>query len=110
MNSFKRIVSLSLSVVIFMTHIIALDHSLEHNSNNKEDYSISSELQKVNDLSQDCSICDIYLDVELSKNPTFTYTLLTPKLIIKDIFNKDNSFSTVIFNLKKSRAPPIFIA
>ncbi len=97
-------------MVILMTHIIALDHSLEHNSNNNEDFSISSEYQKVTDTSQDCSICDIYLDLEISKDPTFTYTLLTPKLIIPAIFKKQNNFFTVIFNLKKSRAPPFFIA
>ena len=99
-----------LSVVIFMTHIIALDHSLEHNSNPKEDFSISLEFQKVNDSSQDCSVCDIYLDVEISKNPTFTYNLLTPKLLLEKVFEKDNRFASIISTLKKSRAPPYFIS
>lgn len=93
-----------------MTHIIALDHSFEHNSNHKEQLTSSIEHEIVTDLNAECYLCDIYLDIEISKDPTFTYTLLTPKLIINDIFKKDNNFSTVIFNLKKSRAPPYFTA
>ena len=110
MNNIKRILSLLLSVVILTTHLAALDHSLEHHSNHKEDVSFSSEFSKISNLSKSCSICDIYLHIVLSKESNFTYTLLTPKLIIEDVLEKDNNFSSVIFNLKKSRAPPTSIA
>ncbi|WP_158837827.1 hypothetical protein [Polaribacter sp. L3A8] len=93
-----------------MTHLVALDHSLEHHSNHKEDVSFSSEFPKVSNLSQSCSICDIYLHIVLSKESTFTYTLLTTNLIIEDVFEKGNNFRSVIFKLTKSRAPPTFIA
>ncbi len=89
-----------------MTHLIALDHSFEHHLEHKQDSLFSLDKEKVVDINTNCSLCDIYLDVELSKEPTFTYTLISPKLILDAILEKDNSFSTIIFNLKKSRAPP----
>lgn len=93
-----------------MTHLIALDHSFEHNSEHKEEITSSAEFLQITNQTQDCSLCDIYLDVELSKDPTFTHTLLTLKLITEKIIKKDNNFTSVIFHLKKSRAPPYFSA
>ena len=108
MNYLKRIVSLLLSVVILMTHLIALDHSLDHTSNANQDLVSSLELDQTSDLDTDCSLCDIYLDVEISKTPNFTHTLLVPKLITETIFKKEDNFTSIIFYLKKSRAPPTF--
>ncbi|PQJ72737.1 hypothetical protein BTO14_05460 [Polaribacter butkevichii] len=93
-----------------MTHLIALDHSFEHHSEHKQHSLFSLNKEKVIDINNNCSLCDIYLNIQLSKDSTFTYTLLTPKLILNTILGKDNSFTSVILNLKKSRAPPIFIA
>ncbi|WBX78127.1 hypothetical protein PG911_07680 [Tenacibaculum ovolyticum] len=110
MNNLKRIISLLLSVIILMTHLIVLDHSLEHHhSNSKKELTSSLEYEKVTDANKDCSLCNIYLDVELSKDSTFTYTIVTPKLITDFFLEKDNSFTSVVFSIKKSRAPPYFI-
>jgi hypothetical protein len=93
-----------------MTHLIALDHSFEHHSEHKQHSSFSLSKEKVVDINNNCSLCDIYLDIQLSKDPIFTYTLITPKLVLDSILEKDNDFTSVVFNLKKSRAPPIFTA
>lgn len=93
-----------------MTHLVVLNHSLEHHLNNKEQLTSSLEYEKVTDTNKDCSLCNIYLDVELSKDPTFTYAILAPKLITDFFLEKDNSFTSVVFSIKKSRAPPYFIA
>ncbi|WP_298779011.1 hypothetical protein [uncultured Polaribacter sp.] len=107
MNYLKRIFSLGLSAVILLTHLIALEHSLDHSGTNQGSV-FSLELEQISDSEIDCSLCDIYLDIEISKTPTFTYSLLAPKLIKDAIFKKEDDFTSIIFYLKKSRAPPTF--
>ena len=91
-----------------MTHLIVLCHSFEHYSKDKEEIIFSLEYEKVTDIIKDCSLCDIYLDVEFSRYPTLTYIVLINKFIIGSFFERDNSFASVVFNIKKSRGPPSF--
>ncbi|QTE23558.1 hypothetical protein [Polaribacter cellanae] len=91
-----------------MTHFIALKHSLDHASNANQGLVSSLELDQTSDLDSDCSICGIYLNVEISKTLNFTYTLLVPKLLTEPIFKNEEDFTSLIFYLKKSRAPPTF--
>ncbi len=103
-----------MSCVIMITHFVVLFHTIEHQHHDESDQeveinsSISTFFQNL-DVEENCSICDIYLAVNLVKNHTLQIEFSYANFINNKIFQKENSLTPFTFYSKQSRSPPLFI-
>ncbi len=110
MGKTKKILGFLLSMILLMTHLIVLTHALDHHDTNDTHFSDTLEYQQHSDLSEDCTVCDIYLDVNFSEEKLLSYSLVLPQIISEEILQQDDQFLSFILYLKKSRSPPYFIS
>lgn len=106
MNYFKRITSFLLTVVILLTHFVVLFHTLEHKENHQDHSSETIEFNKSSDISEDCSVCDIYTNIHFSDHKVLSYIFIEPNYVQNEILQQENQFIALVLYLKKSRSPP----
>ncbi len=90
-----------------MTHLIVLFHTLKHQENDSVTYSDVLEFENSFEA-EDCSVCTIYLEVDLSEFQAKLYTFLVPKFISHQILQQEDQFKPVVLYFKQSRSPPYF--
>ncbi|TCI94763.1 hypothetical protein [Tenacibaculum sp. M341] len=114
MFNFKKIASFFLSVVILMTHFAILFHTIEHHedhSDSRHSTNLSTVLEFDDvELEEQCTICDIYLDVELTQAKISYVPIISPLFIESRIIQQDDKFIPVILYFKQSRSPPSLIS
>lgn len=108
-SNFKRITSFLLSVSIFMTHLVVLFHTLDHQDNHNSAFSKTLEF-KQDSNADDCAICDVYLDFDFSELQSLSYSFVVPQLISDQILQQSDQFKPVALYFKQSRSPPFFVA
>ncbi len=91
-----------------MTHLIVLFHTIDHQEEHHTNFSNSLEFEAHTDIG-DCSICDVYLDVDFSELQSTSYSFVITKCISDQILQQEDQFKPVVLYLKQSRSPPYFI-
>lgn len=91
-----------------MTHLVVLFHTLDHKDSHST--KLSSTLEFDNSFNvDDCSICDIYIDVDFSELQTMSYSFIAAQFKTEQYLNNDDQFKPIVLYLKQSRSPPCFI-
>ncbi len=92
-----------------MTHLVVLFHTLNHQEKHHTDSSETLEFE-INSNVDDCSVCDVYLDVNFTELQTISYSFVISQCISDQILQQNDQFKPVVLYFKQSRSPPYFIA
>ncbi|MCH2033387.1 MAG: hypothetical protein MK202_07665 [Tenacibaculum sp.] len=106
MKNIQKVYSVFVACFILMTHVFAFIHSFDH-SNEHPDNNISKEITyKDSQSTDDCNICDIYLNSEIPVLEESNYSLPLRKVITSKIIPAENQLTSIVLFHKKSRSPP----
>ena len=112
MSQSKRTTTLLLSIVILMTHFVALLHTINHdndafNHEYSKNPSLIFDIDHNSDSNKLCDVCDVYLDSEFDELKNTELSVTTPTFIIDKILQVDTECISYSISQKQSRAPPI---
>ncbi|SEB51678.1 hypothetical protein SAMN04489761_1163 [Tenacibaculum sp. MAR_2009_124] len=98
---------MTLACVILMMHLLVLfhsfDHELSHSSKGKAKNICEA---SISDISEECFICDVYLDLSIANAETISLTFIPLQFISNNILKEEDQFIPVSLYFKQSRSPP----
>ncbi|WP_299714483.1 hypothetical protein [uncultured Tenacibaculum sp.] len=112
MKKLQSITGFFLSCVILLTHFVVLFHTLQHQDHHEihqysNDISHTDQLLQNSEIDEDCSICEIYVDVDFKEDKILNSEFSHTEFFNNKVSQRKNSFTSLVLYSKQSRSPPL---